>query len=300
MLDTHPVKWVIVAEEDEEFCRAVGMAASTFLFTDIEGSTRLWERDAHAMRVALARHDGILARAASARNGRVFETIGDAFCITFESPADALRAALDAQRELLAGEPLFRVRMAIHTGEAEERGGDYFGAALSRVNRLLGAGHGGQILASSSAAKAFVDGAAPEGVEVRDLGERRLKDLPGSERIFQISADGLPDAFPPLRTLDARAGNLPAWPTPLVGRESEVAEIAGRIRGDARLLTLIGPAAPGRPASLSGRRRASWTSSRTACSSSRSPPSATIASSPRPSPPPSDSVGKGNFRPPSA
>lgn len=137
------------------------------------------------------------------------------------------------------------MRMAIHTGESEERNGDYFGPSLSRVRRLLDAGHGGQILVSL-AARASLDGAIPEGVEVRDLGERRLKAIPGSEKIFQISAPGLPSSFPPLRTLDPRPGNLPAWPTPLIGREPEVAEVAKRIREGTRLLTLTGSGGTGK------------------------------------------------------
>ncbi len=225
------------------------IAERAFLFTDIEGSTKLWERDAHAMRVTLAHHDEILASVVAAHNGRVFKTIGDAFCIAFDTADAALHAALDGQRKLLAGEwegtgPI-RVRMAIHIGDAEERGGDYFGASLSRVGRLLDAGHGGQILVSSAAREAL-DGTIPEGAEVRNLGERRLRDIPGSERIFQISAPGLPSSFPPLRTLDARAGNLPAWPTPLIGREAEVAEVAARMRGEAHLLTLTGPGGTGK------------------------------------------------------
>lgn len=223
---------------------------NAFLFTDIEGSTRLWERDAHTMRLALECHDGILAHVMAAHDGHIFKTIGDAFCVAFDDASDALHAALDAQRELLVAErngtvPPLRVRMAIHAGEAEEKDGDFFGPALSRVNRLLDAGHGGQILVSS-AAKASLDGTLPEGVEMRDLGERRLKDLPGSERIFQIAAADLPSTFPPIRTLDPRAGNLPAWPTPFIGRESEVAEVSRRVREEARLLTLTGPGGTGK------------------------------------------------------
>ena len=124
----------------------------TFLFTDIEGSTKLWERDSSAMQVALARHDEILRCAIEERGGYVFKTVGDAFCCAFLTTPDALEAALETQRRLLSSEweqigPL-RVRMALHTGAAEERDGDYFGPPVNRVARLLSAAHGGQVLLS--------------------------------------------------------------------------------------------------------------------------------------------------------
>jgi predicted ATPase/class 3 adenylate cyclase len=222
----------------------------TFLFTDIEGSTRLWERHPEAMKAALARHDEILRNAVESQGGYVFKTVGDAFCVAFPAAPDALEASLEAQRALLSGRretigPL-RVRMALHTGSADERNGDYFGPSVNRVARLLSAGHGGQILISS-ATQRLVRDALPEGEYLRDLGERRLKDLSGSEHVFQAVSKGLPSSFPPLRTLDARLNNLPAQPTPLVGRERELAEVCSVLRREeVRLLTLTGPGGTGK------------------------------------------------------
>jgi predicted ATPase/class 3 adenylate cyclase len=223
----------------------------TFLFTDIEGSTRLWEENPEAMRVALARHDKILRETIEAHGGYIFKTVGDAFCAVFSTAPEALGAALAAQRALFSEEwskigPV-RVRMALHTSEAaEERGGDYFGPPLNRVSRLLSAGHGGQVLLSQ-ATQELVYGEVPEGTELRSLGERRLKDLFRPERIFQLIAPDLPSSFPPLRTLDARLNNLPSQPTPLVGREKEVAEVCGLFRREGmRLLTLTGPGGTGK------------------------------------------------------
>ncbi|CAN5695057.1 LuxR family transcriptional regulator [soil metagenome] len=223
----------------------------TFLFTDIEGSTRLWERDAAAMQDALDRHDSILGKTIEGHGGHVFKTVGDAFCAVFVTAAGALEAALEAQRALSAEEwaesigPL-RVRMAMHTGAATERGGDYFGQPLNRVARLLAAAHGGQVLLSVSA-QGLLGSQLPEHVELRDLGERRLKDLFRPERIFQLSAPGLPSSFPPLKTLDERLNNLPVQPTPLVGREKEVDEVSSLLRDEGvRLLTLSGPGGTGK------------------------------------------------------
>src|SRR5215211_7542244 len=223
----------------------------TFLFTDIEGSTKLWERSPEAMQRALARHDEILRRAIEMYDGYVFKTVGDAFCATFPRAPQALDATLEAQRALSGeewGEEIgtLKVRMALHTGAAEERGGDYFGPPLNRVARLLSAGHGGQVLLSL-ATQELVRDELPEEVAPRDLGERRLKDLFRPERVFQLSAPGLPSSFPPLKTLDARMNNLPIQPTQLVGREKELAEIVGRVRlPDTRLLTLTGAGGTGK------------------------------------------------------
>jgi Adenylate and Guanylate cyclase catalytic domain len=202
------------------------------------------------MQSSLARHDEILRDTVESHGGFVFKEVGDAFCCAFASAPDAVDAALAAQRALVEepwGEtgPL-RVRMAIHTGVAEERGGDYFGPPLNRVARLLSAAHGGQVLLSLSAQELARDGLA-EGVRLEDLGERRLKDLFRSERVFQLTAPRLPTEFPPLRTLDALGNNLPDQPTPLVGREREVAEVCERLRSpEVRLLTLTGPAGTGK------------------------------------------------------
>jgi predicted ATPase/class 3 adenylate cyclase/Tfp pilus assembly protein PilF len=222
----------------------------TFLFTDIEGSTKLWENDPEAMQASLARHDEILAGAIEERGGYVFKTVGDAFCATFATAPDALGAALEAQRGLVSSEweqtgPL-TVRMALHTGVVEERNGDYFGPPVNRVARLLSAAHGGQVLISA-ATHEMVRDRLPAGAILRDLGERRLKDLFRPERVFQLAASGLPSAFPPLRTLDAYRNNLPLQPTPLIGREKEVAQVRDLLRGEeTRLLTLTGPGGTGK------------------------------------------------------
>ena len=227
----------------------VGMVFS-FLFTDIEGSTRRWESHPDEMRVALARHDALVRAAVARTGGRVFKAIGDAFCAAYPSPAKALDGALAIQRSLAAeawGAPgPLRVRAAIHMGDAEERDDDFFGPALNRVARLLSAGHGGQTLLSRAAADAVAD-ALPTGVSLRDLGERRLKDLARPERIFSAAAADLPADFPPLRTLDARPNNLPAQATTLIGRETELTQVRDFLRRDGvRLLTLSGPGGTGK------------------------------------------------------
>src|SRR5215218_6842394 len=222
----------------------------TFLFTDIEGSTKLWEQNAQAMQRALSRHDEILRRVIEEQEGYVFKTVGDAFCAAFPTAPDALEAALETQCRLLSSEweesgPL-KVRMALHTGAAEERDGDYFGPPLNRVARLLSAAHGGQVLLSLPTHELVRD-QLPAGTSLRDLGEHRLKDLFRPERVFQLVSPDLPSEFPPLRTLEAYRNNLPLQPTPLVGREKEVSEVCHLLGGDeTRLLTLTGPGGIGK------------------------------------------------------
>jgi predicted ATPase/class 3 adenylate cyclase len=225
-------------------------ATVTFLFTDIEGSTELWERHPAVMTAALARHDAIVRAAIERHGGQVFKALGDAFCAVFFSAPDAVTAAVDAQRALLA-EPWdldapIKVRMAIHSGTAEHRGDDWFGPPLNRVARMLDAAHGGQILLSQ-AVEGLVADRFPEGTALRDLGARTLKDLARPERIFQLAAEDLPSEFPPLLTLDARPHNLPVSPTPLVGREAEIVALRTLVlREGARLVTLIGPGGTGK------------------------------------------------------
>jgi predicted ATPase/class 3 adenylate cyclase len=223
----------------------------TFLFTDIQGSSRMWEKSPQTMRTALVRHDELLRSAIEANGGHVFKTMGDAFCAAFPTAPEALEAALYTQRALLVDETwgeagALLVRMALHTGSAEQRDGDYFGPPLNRVARLLSAAHGGQTLLSSPAQELVRD-QLPVGAQLHDLGEHRLKDLARPERVFELLAPDLPADFPPLRTLESRPNNLPMQPTLLVGREQEVEDIRGRLLApEVRLLTLTGPGGTGK------------------------------------------------------
>ena len=167
----------------------------TFLFTDVEGSTRRWEADADAMRAALAAHDAVLRGAIEAHGGFMFKHTGDGVCAAFSSPRSAVDAAVAAQQELE-----LPVRMGIATGEAELREGDYFGAVLNRAARVMAAGHGGQILIAESTAVLL------SGVDLVDLGPRRLRDVAVPVGVFQVRAQGLATKFPPLRALDTIRG----------------------------------------------------------------------------------------------
>ena len=220
----------------------------TFLFTDIEGSSKLWEQHPEPMRRAVARHDQILRDAFISQGGYVFKTIGDAFCVAFDIAHSALAAALLAQRglhgERWEGIKAVKSRMALHTGAAELRDGDYFGQSLNRVSRLLSAAHGGQTLLSR-ATEQMVRDFLPAGVRLRELGERRLRDLARPEHIFQLLANDLPAEFPPLRSLESVPNNLPIQLTSFVGRESEMAEVK-RLLGTTHLLTLTGTGGTGK------------------------------------------------------
>jgi predicted ATPase len=200
----------------------------TFLFTDVEGSTRRWEADADEMRIALAAHDEVLRGAIEGHGGWLFKHTGDGVCAAFASPRSAVDAAVAAQHTL--GLP---VRMGLATGEAELRGGDYFGAVLNRAARVMAAGHGGQILLAESTASLL------GGVDLVDLGPRRLRDLPTALGVFQVRAPDLRTDFPPLRALDPSPGNLRPAVTSFVGRESEVAEVQAAVKAH-RLVTLTG------------------------------------------------------------
>ncbi|HXF83456.1 MAG TPA: tetratricopeptide repeat protein [bacterium] len=220
----------------------------TFLFTDIEGSTRLWEAHADAMRRAVIAQESILREAITARRGHIFKTVGDGVYAAFADPLDAVEAARRAQEQLQRAAwevpDGLRVRMAIHTGAAESSNGDYLGPTLNRVARLLAAGHGGQILLSD-ATRALVEGGLPEGVTLRDHGRHRLRDLAQPERIFQLVAPGLAETFPPLRSLEAFPNNLPRQLTSFIGRERELAEVTALLR-TAPLVTLTGPGGAGK------------------------------------------------------
>jgi class 3 adenylate cyclase len=212
-----------------------------FLFTDIEGSTRLWERDAAVMERALARHNAILDGAIRAQGGVHFKTIGDAFQAAFFDPGAAIAAAITAQRAL-AAEPWLetgpiRVRMGVHLGEAApDAAGDYLAPCLNRLSRLLSAGYGGQILISD-AVQQRVRRHLPAGATLRDLGRHRLRDLLEPEHLAQLVIAGLPDSFPPLKSLEGYPTNLPVLPTALIAREAELAELAHSIERGDRLVT---------------------------------------------------------------
>ncbi|MDT7719370.1 MAG: hypothetical protein QOE94_381 [Mycobacterium sp.] len=200
----------------------------TFLFTDVEGSTRRWEADADAMRVALAAHDEVLRAAVEAHGGFLFKHTGDGVCAAFSSPRSAVDAAVAAQRTLE-----LPVRMGLATGEAEIRDGDYFGAVLNRAARIMAAGHGGQVLVADSTAVLL------SGFDLVDLGSRRLRDVPVPVNVFQVSAAGLRTEFPPLRALDNTPGNLRPAATSLIGRESVLDEVQAAVKAH-RLVTLTG------------------------------------------------------------
>src|SRR2546428_4387512 len=222
----------------------------TFLFTDVEGSTRLQQRHPEAYRSAIGQHHTILREAVEENGGAVFETVGDAVYAAFASPRDAVAAALAAQHDLHRASwgdtgPL-KVRMGLHTGEVERQGDHYFGAALYRCARLANAAHGEQVLLSSATAE-LVREALPGAASLRDLGERRLRDRQRPAPVFPRATPGLPVDSPPLRTLESGPNNLPVQPTRLIGREREVATALGLLRQpDMRLLTLTGPGGVGK------------------------------------------------------
>lgn len=212
----------------------------TFFFTDIEGSTTLWERRPDAMRAALAEHDKRLRAAIQAHGGYIFATGGDSFAVAFETASQAVTAAVQAQRSLKepAGELLLSVRMGLHTGAASMRDGDYFGPAVNRAARLMSAAHGGQILLSSSAARSLGE-RPPQGVTGLPLGVHRLKDLSEPEEIQQVLHPDLRADFPKIRTLGDAGKDLPVQLTSFVGRERETQEACVLLAAH-RLVTLTG------------------------------------------------------------
>ena len=221
----------------------------SFLFTDLEGSTQLWEEHPDAMRAALARHDEVISNAIEARHGFVVKSTGDGFLAAFERAPDAVGAAIDAQLAL-AEEPWtetgpLRVRMGIHTGAAELRDRDYHGPALNRAARLMSAGHGGQVLVSLVTGE-LLRGA---GVDLKDLGEYQLRGLTEPDRIFQVVYPGLQVEFDALRSQEPAPRNPPSnLPAPLdrfVGRVRELQDVKDRL-GSTRLLTLVGPGGTGK------------------------------------------------------
>lgn len=223
----------------------------TFLFTDIEDSTRLWEQETEAMRQALARHDDLLPGIIKRHGGTVIKTTGDGLQTGFSAGIDAVRAALAIQDALKAEswpEPIgrLRVRIGLLTGTAEFRDGDYHGPAVNRAARLMDAGHGDQILLAKTT-RELVGDALPAGVSTRDLGEYHLRGVARPERIYQLLAPGLPAEFPPLRVVPVQLTNLPPRRTPFISRDRELNAVIDLLRGpEARLVTLLGQGGSGK------------------------------------------------------
>ena len=218
----------------------------TFLFTDIEGSTKLAHEFHELLPEALQRHQQILHEAVAANNGYVFRIIGDAFFCSFERSADAVKAAREAQilfSKEQWKEVTIKVRIGIHAGDAEWNGTDYEGyLTLARTNRIMSAAYGEQIIISEKVYKDLADELHvlnSNGIFFRDLGERRLKDVVQPIRLYQVTAPGLREEFPPLKTLDARPNNLPVQLTSFVGREDVIDNIKSLLK-QTHLLTLIG------------------------------------------------------------
>jgi predicted ATPase/class 3 adenylate cyclase len=220
----------------------------TFLFTDIEGSTRLLRHLGDRYATVRDEHAAIIRGAVAEAGGAEVSTAGDSFFVAFAVPTAAVRATVSAQRGLAAHDwnpgPPVRVRMGLHTGEGVSRGGDYVGIDVHRAARIADAGHGGQVILSD-ATRALVEHDLPPGVSIRDLGPHRLKDIADTERLYDLVIEDLPSSFPPPRTLSARPNNLPAELTSFVGRQDEIAEV-GRLLDRTRLLTLTGAGGTGK------------------------------------------------------
>jgi predicted ATPase/class 3 adenylate cyclase len=214
----------------------------TFLLTDLEGSTRLWEQDPEAMKAAMVRHDELLEKTIAAHEGFVFARMGDGMAAAFATASDAVSAAAGIQRAL-ADEPWctaspLRARIGLHTDEGVVFDGGYANRPINRCSRLMAAAHGGQVVVSG-ATEALVRDQLPEGMGLIDLGEHRLRDLGRPTRVFQLNAAGCREDFPPLRTLDAFPGNLPAQVSSFIGRQAEVTRVAAAL-GESRVVTITG------------------------------------------------------------
>src|SRR5262245_46348762 len=220
----------------------------TFLFTDLVVSTRLWDTEPTAMRAALARHDELLRQAIESHDGVVVKGRGDGVHAAFATAGSAVLAAVDVQRAMTAepwavSEPL-RVRVGIHSGVAELRDGDYFGSAVNRAARLEAIAHGGQVVCSQATADLARDGLSDD-VELLDLGEHRLRDLSRPERVFQVRAPGIEEAFAALASVPSAQSNLPVQLTSFVGRTAEIARVRDAVN-DTRLVTLTGSGGVGK------------------------------------------------------
>jgi len=222
----------------------------TLLFTDMEGSTRLLQQVGEHYAALLQESRRLLRTAFGQWHGQEVDTQGDAFFVVFARASDAVCATVDIQRALAAHswpqDAVVQVRIGLHTGEPRRSAEGYVGLDVHHAARIMGAGHGGQILLSQ-ATSVLVEQSLPEGVQLQDLGEHRLKDLRRPSRLFQLVVAGLPTAFPPLHTLDSHPNNLPIEPTLFIGREREVAALSRLLaRSDVRLLTLTGPGGVGK------------------------------------------------------
>ena len=248
-----PVDQLLLAQEPTE-SPTLSTGIVTFLFTDIEDSTKLWENAPVQMKVALQRHHVILQEAITSNGGNVFQIIGDAFCAAFPTAASAVSAAATAQRGLHQ-EPWdlpfpIRARMGIHTGEAEPVSNDSpsrgyaSNQTLNRVARILKAGHGGQVLLSSPT-KELLNDLPPKNTGLRDMGEHHLKNLARPEHLYQLNIQGLPSDFPPLDTLNSYRHNLPFQLTSFIGREKEIADVRRALEKH-RLVTLTGAGGTGK------------------------------------------------------
>src|SRR5580693_4729886 len=222
----------------------------TFLFTDIEGSTAMLQRLGGSYAEVLVGHHEIIRSGLAAHHGREVDTQGDAFFAVFAAPSACVAAAVEMQRALSAhrwpADYPVRVRMGIHSGEAARTPAGLVGLEVHRAARIAAVAHGGQIVLSAAAA-ALLSGSLPAGASVRDLGLHRLKDLGRPERLFQLDADGLPTAFPPLTSLDnpKLRNNLPAQASSFIGREAQLADV-GRLLEGSRLVTLVGSGGAGK------------------------------------------------------
>src|SRR3972149_401721 len=222
----------------------------TFLFTDIEGSTRLLQELGEQYADLLREQRRLLRAAFQEQGGREIDTAGDAFFVAFDRARDAVAAAVAAQRSLAQhpwpGGRAVRVRMGLHTGEPTFSAGSYIGLDVHRASRICSAGHGGQVLLSQTT-RELVQQSLPEGGSLRDLGPHQLKDLRQPEHLFQIIVPGLPAEFPPLKTRTGTPNNLPAQPDELIGREVEVGAVGQLLLGQAvRAVPLTGPGGTGK------------------------------------------------------